>query len=292
MWSRFIVTQSFVSLDQWYCVAHFCFIWLSEWTLREGCSTASEYDPLPVITQLRASGATEGTLAANGSIVPRLNTDVPGVVCFQTRPAGTSKQRWRRVSSGTASGNGRSLMTNCSVTLYGVVGTMFWRSILPPSSGYKMEATARGVITWTFDARCATVRPPEEGAERPHVWSEWRYSGHDDAAQRVLCRGIHRQGCQCDVCLSVHRRHRLRLLPLRPEDFSDGFLFNKSQETVRWNLVLLKAWVSNPRPARLNYVTCGHVCILHTYVYYKNYTIMLAVMYTTYFYTCGLQTSP
>jgi hypothetical protein len=56
----------------------------------------------------------------------------------------------------------------------------------------------------------------------------------------------------------------LRRLPLRPEDFLEVFRLNKSQETVRWNLVLLNAWFSNPRPARLNYVTWGHICILRT----------------------------
>ena len=140
--------------------------------MHEGCSTASEYDLLPVITQLLASGATEGTLAADGNNVPRLNVDVPGLICFQTIPAGTSKQRWCRASNDTSSGNGRSLMTNFSVKSYGVVRTMFWKSILPQSSGYKMEATVHGVISWAFDARCVTVRPPEEGAERPQVWSE------------------------------------------------------------------------------------------------------------------------
>jgi hypothetical protein len=59
-------------------------------------------------------------------------------------------------------------MINFSVMSCEVVGTMFWRSIVLPSSGYKMEATVHGVISWAFDA----LRPPEEGAERQQVWGE------------------------------------------------------------------------------------------------------------------------
>ena len=120
--------------------AHVYFVWLSKWTLHEGCITASEYDPW--------SRSCLRQVLQRGRLlqVPRLNADVRGVVCFQTRPAGTSKQRWCRASNGTASGNSRPLMTNFSVMSCEVVGTMFWRSIVLPSSGYKMEATVHGVI--------------------------------------------------------------------------------------------------------------------------------------------------
>jgi len=60
-------------------------------------------------------------------------------------------------------------------------------------------------------------------------------ANEDTAATMVQPReffagGIHRQGCQGDVSPSAHLGHRLRPLPLRPQEFLDGFHLNKSQE--------------------------------------------------------------
>ena len=53
----------------------------------------------------------------------------------------------------------------------------------------------------------------------------------------------------------------------------------------------LKAWVSNPWPARVYDAVSDDICKLRTY--HTNYTIIKAAEYTVYYFvTCGPRTSP